>query len=110
MTVFASCAIAVPPRYAKQNATRASFFTTGTPPQLVRQTRYVIRRSGSTVLGPRSSVHLDLPPELLVLVADEFDRLLVRHHALVDAHRERLGERLRILDRHIDFKFAENWT
>src|SRR5262245_20025123 len=32
MTVLASCAIAVPHRYVKQSATRASFFTTTFPP------------------------------------------------------------------------------
>jgi hypothetical protein len=32
ITVFASCAMAFPHRYAKQVATKASFFTTAIPP------------------------------------------------------------------------------
>src|SRR6187200_35554 len=63
----------------------------------------------STVFGTRS-VHLDLPAELLVLVADELDRLLVRHHALVDAHRKWLGECLRILDSHVNLELAVDRT
>ena len=48
------------------------------------------------------SIDFDQLPELLVLVADEFDQLLVRKEALVDAHRPRPVVRLRIVDGHID--------
>src|SRR5262245_27266541 len=62
------------------------------------------------VLGSKRSVDLDLSPELLILVADELDRLLVRHDALVDAHRERLRQRLRIVNGHIDLELAAHLT
>ena len=43
----------------------------------------------------------------LVLVADELDHLLVDHDALVDAHGERLGVGLGIVDRDVDLQRAE---
>jgi hypothetical protein len=53
-------------------------------------------------------VDLHTAPELLILVADELDRLLVDDDALVDADGERLCVRLRIVDRDVDFQLAED--
>jgi hypothetical protein len=53
-------------------------------------------------------VDLHTAPELLILVADELDRLLVDDDALVDADGERLRVRLRIVDRDVDFQLAED--
>src|SRR5438132_11582088 len=41
ITVFASCAIAFPHRYARQIATRASLFTIATPPLRVHELRII---------------------------------------------------------------------
>src|SRR5215471_3600848 len=53
------------------------------------------------------SVDLHPPAKLLVLVADELDELGVRHDLLVDADREWLRVRLRIVDRDVDFEPPE---
>src|SRR5262249_55551261 len=44
--------------------------------------------------------------ELLVLVADEFNQIGVRHEPLVDTHRPWPCVRLRIVNRHVDFERA----
>jgi len=56
----------------------------------------------------RTSSDFDALTELLVLVADELDRLLVGRHALVDAHRDGPCERLGVLDRDVDLELAED--
>src|SRR5581483_791547 len=53
---------------------------------------------------PVSSVDLDPAPELLVLVADELDRLLVGQQPLIHPDRPRLRVRFRILEREIDLQ------
>src|SRR4030095_8926299 len=65
------------------------------------------RKSEREAFRRARSIDLDLSPELLILVADELDRLLVHRHALIDADRERLRVRLRVLDSHVDFELAE---
>src|SRR5690349_16686630 len=52
------------------------------------------------------ALDFDAATELLVLVADELDHFLIRRDALVDAHRERLGVRLRILDRDVHLEMT----
>src|SRR5215831_378786 len=54
-----------------------------------------------------TSVDFDPPAKLLVFVADELDELGVRHDLLVDANRERLRVRLRIVNRDVDLEPAE---
>src|ERR1700730_15690158 len=78
-----------------------------------RWNRSTRRSSGAPRAAPRSrsrrtSVDLDASPELLILVADELDRLLVHHRALVDADGERLRVRFRVLDRDVDLELAED--
>src|SRR4051812_23000545 len=51
-------------------------------------------------------VDFDALPELLVLIADEFDRFLI-DKPLIDAYGERLGIRLRVFDLHVDFELSE---
>src|SRR3954451_2357900 len=54
----------------------------------------------------QSSVELDAPPELLILVADELDDLVVWRDLLVDAERDRPGVGLGVLEGDVDFQFA----
>ena len=63
------------------------------------------------VAAARGSADLDALPELLVLVADELDRLVVGHDSLVDAqHKHTFGERFRVLERHVDLELAVDRT
>src|SRR4051812_47058524 len=57
-----------------------------------------------------ASLDLHSTPKLLVLVTDELDELVAHHHLLIDPHGERLGIRLGIVNREIDFQFPECGT
>src|SRR6185503_3377643 len=52
-------------------------------------------------------VQLNSAAELLIFVAYELDQFLIRQQPLIDAHRPRLGVRLRIFDREVDLQMAE---
>jgi hypothetical protein len=51
-------------------------------------------------------VDFDALAELLVLIADEFDRFLI-YKALIDAHGERFGIRLWVFYHHVNFELSE---
>src|SRR5215471_8370395 len=59
---------------------------------------------------PAASVLLDMLPELLVLIAFEFNEVLVDHEALVDSNGPRLRIRLGIFQRQVNLQMVVRRT